>query len=120
MKWCDHHGSGIWSLQSENLLLKLAEFGLFHVKPKIVTKVLVDTNCILWRAKRHESEKTTSRSQLLRHNQTDPVLSDTRRSDRKTTGIIHQMLSVRVRVRTVRRNKRTPLSLEREHIKLAT
>jgi len=45
-----------------------------------------------------KTEKQLSRSQLLRHNQTDPVCSDTKRRERKTTEIIHRMLSIKLRL----------------------
>jgi len=39
-KWCDHHGSDIWTLQAENSLLRSAEIWYNLREAEIVTKRL--------------------------------------------------------------------------------
>ena len=57
--WCDNHGSDLWfSSLSEKAAVRLAEYGLFQVKPKIVAKVWIRSTCIL-SCKALRNRKTT-------------------------------------------------------------
>ena len=64
---------GYWVFVIKKLAVAVSRIWSISRKAKIVSKIIVDPNCILCRAWRHETEKTTYRSQLLRHNRTDPV-----------------------------------------------
>jgi len=74
-KWCDHHGSDIWILQSENSLLRLAEIWSISRKAEIVTKSLDLNRSAFYRAKPGKNRKTTSFVTTVRDCKSDEGLS---------------------------------------------